>query len=203
MTNSRDYVETSNIPFGAARAVMRWILAAFFVTAGVAHLAVPDTLLSITPNWVPFAPQGRPPWGFSFSGLSAVRLRTRFGRGEPDEALTPRQSVFLQAAEDGTHRGLVDCSAARFLDPFANNLCTRPLATDLFQLLEREISETRHSGFKLSKFRHFYFGDRQPILFIFPRGRDDFCNQCPALVSKKDLSPRGIFGVYLNGNEPQ
>jgi len=40
-----------------ARAVMRWVLAAFFVAAGIAHLAAPDALLSITPSWVPFAPQ--------------------------------------------------------------------------------------------------------------------------------------------------
>jgi uncharacterized membrane protein len=40
-----------------SRAVMRWIIAAFYVTAGVAHLAVPEKLLSITPSWVPFAPQ--------------------------------------------------------------------------------------------------------------------------------------------------
>ncbi len=41
----------------AARAVMRWILAAFYLAAGIAHLAVPDKLLAITPSWVPFAPQ--------------------------------------------------------------------------------------------------------------------------------------------------
>jgi uncharacterized membrane protein len=40
-----------------ARAVMRLILAAFFVAAGVAHLAVPDVLISITPDWVPRKPQ--------------------------------------------------------------------------------------------------------------------------------------------------
>jgi uncharacterized membrane protein len=39
------------------RAVMRWILAAFYVAAGVAHLWVPDKLLAITPSWVPFAAQ--------------------------------------------------------------------------------------------------------------------------------------------------
>ncbi len=39
------------------RAVMRWILAAFFTAAGVAHLAVPDKLLAMTPGWVPFAPE--------------------------------------------------------------------------------------------------------------------------------------------------
>lgn len=36
------------------RTVMRWIIAAFFTAAGVAHLWVPDVLLSITPSWVPF-----------------------------------------------------------------------------------------------------------------------------------------------------
>ena len=36
---------------------MRWILAALFAAAGVAHLAAPDKLLAITPSWVPFAPQ--------------------------------------------------------------------------------------------------------------------------------------------------
>jgi uncharacterized membrane protein len=38
------------------RAIMRWVIAAFFAAAGVAHLAVPDKLLSITPDWAPFAP---------------------------------------------------------------------------------------------------------------------------------------------------
>ena len=40
-----------------ARAVMRWILAAFFAAAGLAHLLVPDKLLAITPSWVPFPSQ--------------------------------------------------------------------------------------------------------------------------------------------------
>jgi uncharacterized membrane protein len=39
-----------------ARAIMRWVLAAFFSAAGIAHLVVPDKLLAITPSWVPFAP---------------------------------------------------------------------------------------------------------------------------------------------------
>jgi uncharacterized membrane protein len=34
---------------------MRWTLAVFFVWAGYAHLTRPDALLSITPDWVPFA----------------------------------------------------------------------------------------------------------------------------------------------------
>jgi uncharacterized membrane protein len=37
------------------RAVMRWILAAFYAAAGLAHLWAPDKLLAITPSWVPFA----------------------------------------------------------------------------------------------------------------------------------------------------
>jgi uncharacterized membrane protein len=36
---------------------MRWVLAAFYSAAGVAHLWAPDQLLAITPSWVPLAPQ--------------------------------------------------------------------------------------------------------------------------------------------------
>lgn len=36
---------------------MRWIMAAFYVAAGIAHLYAPDKLLAITPSWVPFASQ--------------------------------------------------------------------------------------------------------------------------------------------------
>jgi uncharacterized membrane protein len=39
---------------GSARATLRWVLAAFYVAAGVAHLWVPDKLLLIMPSWVPF-----------------------------------------------------------------------------------------------------------------------------------------------------
>jgi uncharacterized membrane protein len=39
------------------RAAMRWILAAFYAAAGIAHLVVPDKLLAITPSWVPFPSQ--------------------------------------------------------------------------------------------------------------------------------------------------
>jgi len=42
---------------GAARGWMRWVLASFYSAAGVAHIMVPDKLLTITPSWVPFAPQ--------------------------------------------------------------------------------------------------------------------------------------------------
>jgi uncharacterized membrane protein len=40
-----------------ARAAMRWMLAALYVAAGVAHLKTPEALLAITPSWVPFAPE--------------------------------------------------------------------------------------------------------------------------------------------------
>jgi len=40
-----------------ARAAMRWIMAAFYTVAGVAHLVAPDKFLAITPDWVPLAPQ--------------------------------------------------------------------------------------------------------------------------------------------------
>jgi uncharacterized membrane protein len=39
------------------RAIMRWIIAVIYAGAGVMHLAIPDKLLLITPDWVPFAPQ--------------------------------------------------------------------------------------------------------------------------------------------------
>jgi uncharacterized membrane protein len=39
------------------RTVMRWILGAFFLAAGIAHLMAPGVLLEITPSWVPFARQ--------------------------------------------------------------------------------------------------------------------------------------------------
>lgn len=55
---------------------MRWILAAFFVAAGIAHLAVPDVLLSITPDWVPFAPQVIFVTGLcEFAGAAALLTR--------------------------------------------------------------------------------------------------------------------------------
>jgi uncharacterized membrane protein len=44
-------------PRGTGRAVMRWVLAAFYVAAGIAHLAVPEKLLLIMPGWVPFPTQ--------------------------------------------------------------------------------------------------------------------------------------------------
>lgn len=47
--------DDSDASRGTTRAIMRWVLAAFFAAAGVAHLRIPETLLLITPAWVPFA----------------------------------------------------------------------------------------------------------------------------------------------------
>jgi uncharacterized membrane protein len=59
-----------------ARAVMRWILAAFYTAAGIAHLWVPEKLLAITPSWVPLAPQVIFLTGI-FEILGSVALVTR------------------------------------------------------------------------------------------------------------------------------
>jgi len=40
-----------------ARAILRWLLAIFFAAAGYAHLTASQSLLAITPDWVPLAPQ--------------------------------------------------------------------------------------------------------------------------------------------------
>lgn len=42
------------LPRGHARRAMRWVLAAFYSAAGIAHILVPETLMLITPAWVPF-----------------------------------------------------------------------------------------------------------------------------------------------------
>ena len=61
--------------FSRRRAVMRWILAAFFTAAGIAHLMAPDALLSITPSSVPFAQQV-----IAVTGLCEIAVR-RAGHG--------------------------------------------------------------------------------------------------------------------------
>ena len=35
------------------RAVMRWLMAAFYLAAGIGHLMRPDAFLPIVPDWVP------------------------------------------------------------------------------------------------------------------------------------------------------
>jgi uncharacterized membrane protein len=62
--------------FTTARTIMRWVLALFFVGAGVAHLAVSDKLLRITPDWVPFAPRVIFATGLcEFAGAAALVTR--------------------------------------------------------------------------------------------------------------------------------
>ena len=48
---------TTDVSDDTTRAAMRWIMAAFYAVAGIAHLWIPDKFLAITPDWVPFAPQ--------------------------------------------------------------------------------------------------------------------------------------------------
>src|SRR4051812_38787064 len=63
---------------GAARGWMRWVLTAFYSAAGVAHILVPDKLLTITPSWVPFAPQVIVLTGLFEFAASAALLTTPF-----------------------------------------------------------------------------------------------------------------------------
>lgn len=39
--------------FERSRRVMRWIMAIFYLTAGIVHLRAPDAFLPIVPAWVP------------------------------------------------------------------------------------------------------------------------------------------------------
>ena len=39
---------------GLARGVVRWLLAALYLTAGVFHVARPQPFMGITPHWVPW-----------------------------------------------------------------------------------------------------------------------------------------------------
>lgn len=55
MTVSREEIPPPS--HATARAVMRWIMAAFFIAGGIGHFLVPDSLVSITPDWVPFPRQ--------------------------------------------------------------------------------------------------------------------------------------------------
>jgi uncharacterized membrane protein len=65
---------------GTARAAMRWMLAALYVAAGIAHLRAPDQLLAITPSWVPWAPQVIFLTGLFEFAASAALLTTPFRR---------------------------------------------------------------------------------------------------------------------------
>jgi uncharacterized membrane protein len=38
------------------RLILRWVLALFYLTAGIIHLRSPHDFIAITPHWVPDAP---------------------------------------------------------------------------------------------------------------------------------------------------
>lgn len=37
-----------------ARVIMRWLMAMFYIVAGIGHLLRPDAFMPIVPDWVPF-----------------------------------------------------------------------------------------------------------------------------------------------------
>ena len=49
------------------RTALRWLLAAFYVIAGIAHLRSPAGFLAITPDWVPF-----PAEVVAFTGIAEI-----------------------------------------------------------------------------------------------------------------------------------
>src|ERR1700722_20206622 len=46
-------VTEARTSFASARSVMRVVMAAFYLAAGIVHLTAPDAFLPIVPNWVP------------------------------------------------------------------------------------------------------------------------------------------------------
>ena len=49
------------------RRFFRWLLAIFYLIAGIAHIRSPEGFLAITPDWVPFAEQV-----ILFTGLAEI-----------------------------------------------------------------------------------------------------------------------------------
>lgn len=48
-------MESARSHESATRQFFRWLLAVFYLIAGVAHIRSPSGFLAITPDWVPFA----------------------------------------------------------------------------------------------------------------------------------------------------
>ena len=44
-------------PMAKPRAIMRWLMAAFYLVAGIGHVVRPEAFLPIVPDWVPL-PRG-------------------------------------------------------------------------------------------------------------------------------------------------
>ena len=53
MTNEAGASFKTGPSFATARTIMRVVMAAFYLTAGIVHLAAPDAFLPIVPDWVP------------------------------------------------------------------------------------------------------------------------------------------------------
>jgi uncharacterized membrane protein len=54
MSGNRQDGVSMTATLGKPRAIMRWIMAAFYGIAGIGHLTVPGAFLPIVPEWVPF-----------------------------------------------------------------------------------------------------------------------------------------------------
>jgi uncharacterized membrane protein len=67
------------------RAILRWILAAFYLIAGIAHLASPAVFMPVMPDWVPYPREVILLTGvaelFGAAGLMVPRLRWWAGIG--------------------------------------------------------------------------------------------------------------------------
>jgi uncharacterized membrane protein len=61
------------------RTTLRWLLAAFYLLAGMIHLALPAPFLKITPPWVP-APEAVVLWTGVAEILGAIALVQPFSR---------------------------------------------------------------------------------------------------------------------------
>jgi uncharacterized membrane protein len=70
-------------PDGLARRIARWLLAAAYLVAGIAHLRSPGGFLAITPHWVPCPDQVIALTGMAeiagAAGLMIPRLRRAAG----------------------------------------------------------------------------------------------------------------------------
>jgi uncharacterized membrane protein len=60
--------------------VMRWIMASFYMLAGIAHFTLTDKFLLIVPDWVPFPRAAVLVTGFSEIAGSIALLSTRLRR---------------------------------------------------------------------------------------------------------------------------